>query len=114
MGCVVTDAFGNTTGEWAVLYSSDDSGVAFYNGENVGCVIGYADTLGADHLPVVPSDTDLYHLKITNPTGINDWDSGYNQPEDNSSYVNIFAKKADGTDGARCYGSSKIIFNWEG
>lgn len=91
----------------------DNNGGGFQNGQHVRCTIGFADSLSADGFPSMDGLENNHRLKITGGMGLDDWDSSYGYAEDTSVYVTVYAKLADGTQGPRCFGTSKVMFNYD-
>lgn len=85
-------------------------GLGFNNGQYVQCDIGYADAHDAEGFPANLTGSDA-SLIIRSRGG--DWES-YSQQEDTSSYLSVYRRNTDGTQGPRCWGELKISFNWEG
>lgn len=92
----------------------EDSGAGFDLGEYVYCTVGYADAIGADGFPSI--EGDAFRYRVSSRGGgcwMGDWDTYYSHGEDCSAYVRVFARNADGTAGAQCFGEAKITFNWQ-
>lgn len=112
IGCAVYDAFTNAR-ITPVSISNDEAGEGFYNGQYVRCSLGYADSIAFDGFPNMDGQSFKYILKHRGAGPFSDWDVSYFNSEEAVSYVEIFARNADGTQGNQCFGEAKIIFNYD-
>lgn len=104
----------NNSGVRITAIDFDTEGAGFTRGEYVRCTIGYRNQLSADGFPTIGSDWNKFILRQRGNGALTDWENEWSYEEDSSSYIRIFAKKADGTQGNQCYGEQKVSFNYDG
>lgn len=104
----------NSSGVRITAIDFDTEGAGFTRGEYVRCTIGYRNQLSADGFPTIGSDWNKFILRQHGNGALTDWENEWSYEEDSSSYIRIFAKKADGTQGNQCYGEQKVSFNFDG
>ena len=113
IGCATFDV--STRTRVTPVSIGEDNGAVFSTpGQYVRCTLGYTDAIGADGFPSIEGDQSRYRLSERGGCGMTDWESEYGVPEECSSYVRVFARNADGTNGQMCFGEAKITFNWDG
>lgn len=109
IGCATYNAF--TGVRLTPVDIAEDNGGGFFNGQYIGCKMGYADAIDAEGFPDIQGWENYYRLRFTGgvPSG---WTWDYSAPEDTSVQITVFAKNPDGSEGQRCFGTAKVEFNY--
>ncbi|PJL52329.1 hypothetical protein B9Y60_10540 [Stenotrophomonas maltophilia] len=110
----VACALYNSSGVRISAIDFDSEGIGYTQGEYARCVIGYRNILAADGFPSINGDESKFLLRQRGNGALTDWDNSWSTADDSSSYLRVFAKNADGTQGQQCYGEQKVSFNYEG